>query len=57
MRKVSCFNNPVGDIDLLNNWYISSYQVGEHSYFATEDENNQSIDVWNGQNLLDFALM
>ncbi len=36
MKKVICFNDPIGDTDYLSNWYISFFEADGHSYFAME---------------------
>lgn len=36
MKKVICFNDPIGDTDFLSNWYISSFEAGGYSYCAME---------------------
>lgn len=36
MKKVICFNDPIGDTGFLSNWYISFFEVGRHNYFAME---------------------
>ena len=36
MKKVICFNDPIGETDFLSNWYVSNFTVAGYSYFAME---------------------
>lgn len=36
MKRVICFNDPIGDTDFLSNWYLSSFKAGEYSYVSME---------------------
>lgn len=36
MKKVICFNDPIGDTDFLSNWYVSDFEAGGYRYFAME---------------------
>lgn len=36
MCNVICFNDPVGEMDFLSNWFVSSFKVAGHGYFAME---------------------
>ena len=36
MKKVICFNDPIGDTDFLSNWYVSNFEVDGYQYFAME---------------------
>lgn len=36
MKKVICFNDPIGDTDFLSNWYVSNFEAGGYRYFAME---------------------
>lgn len=36
MKKVICFNDPIGETDFLSNWYVSDFTVAGYSYFAME---------------------
>lgn len=36
MKKVICFNDPIGDTDFLSNWYVSDFEAGGYHYFAME---------------------
>ena len=36
MKKVICFNDPVGDMGFLSNWYVSNFSRDGYLYFAME---------------------
>ena len=36
MKMVICFNDPIGEMDFLSNWYVSDFTVAGYSYFAME---------------------
>ena len=36
MKKIICFNDPIGETDFLSNWYVSDFTVAGYSYFAME---------------------
>lgn len=36
MKKVICFNDPIGEMGFLSNWYVSDFTVAGYSYFAME---------------------
>lgn len=36
MKEIICFNDPVGEMDFLSNWYVSSFEVAGQGYFAME---------------------
>lgn len=36
MKKVICFNDPIGDTGFLSNWYISFFESEGYNYFAME---------------------